>query len=156
MAFSQRLVQAALAPNTGEVFLFLFEFNHPSFATPIRLVNNLEDIVSRGQEYMAFPLEMALPPDDGETLPAIEIKAQNASLELIDEIRSIVGPMDVRLELILASSPDYIEASIENMRVAAITFDKDEITMTLTVDDLLNTAFPKHRYLPSNFAGLFK
>jgi hypothetical protein len=156
MAFSQKLIQAALEPNTGEVFLFLLTVSHPSFLQPIRLVNNVEPIVSRGQEYIAFPLEISLPPDDGETLPSIQIKASNASLELVDEIRSVVGPMELRLELILASSPDWIEASIENMRVASIQYDKDAITMTATVDDLLNLAFPKERYLPSNFAGLFK
>jgi hypothetical protein len=156
MAFSQKLIQAVLAPNTGEVFLFLLTFNHPSFRLPIHLVNNLENISSRGVEYQAFPLELTLPADDGDSLPTIEITCQNASLELIDEVRSITGPMSLKLEFILASQPDIVEFSIQDMRVATVQYDKDVLKMSCTVDDLLSTSFPAHRYLPSNFAGLFK
>jgi hypothetical protein len=156
MAFSQKLIQAVLEPNTGEVFLFLLTFNHPSFSSPIHLVNNLENITSRGIEYQAFPLELVLPADDGDSLPMIDITCQNASLELIDEVRSITGPMSLKLEFIMASDPDYVEFSITDMRVAQVQYDKDILKMSCTVDDLLNTSFPKERYLPSNFGGLFK
>jgi hypothetical protein len=156
MAFSQKLVKAALDPNTKEVFLFLLTFSGGAITTPIRLVNNIDKIVSRGQEYIAFPLEMTLPADDGESLPSIEIVSQNASLELIDIIRSSGAFIGVKLEFILASTPDVVEFEILNMRVASVEYDKDVIKMTVTVDDLLNTAFPNERYLPSNFQGLFK
>jgi hypothetical protein len=156
MAFSQRLVKAALDPNTKEVFLFLLTFSGGVITTPIRLVNNIDKIISRGQEYIAFPLEITLPADDGESLAAIEIVCQNASLELIDIIRSSGTFIGVKLEFILASTPDVVEFEILNMRVASVEYDKDTIKMTVTVDDLLNTAFPNERYLPSSFSGLFK
>jgi hypothetical protein len=154
--FSQKLVQAVMQPNTGEVFLLLVTFNHSSFDTPIRLVNNLEPITSRGNEYMAFPIDMVLPPDDGDTLPTVQITCQNASLELIDEVRSVQGPMSLTIEMIMASSPDYVEASIGDLRVANAQYDKNTIQLTATVDDLLNTSFPKEKYQPGNFPGLFK
>lgn len=156
MAFSQRLVRAVLEPNTGEVFLMLLTFNHSSFQVPVRLVNNVENIVSRGQTFQAFPLELVLPPDDGDTLPTVQITCQNASLELINMIRSVTGPMSVLIEMILASTPNYIEASIQDLRVVSVDYNKDTIVMTCSVDDLLNTSFPKECYLPSNFPGLFK
>lgn len=156
MSFSNKLVKAVLEPNTGEVFLFLVTFTHPSLSEPVRLVNNLEDIVSRGFTYKAFPLELSLPPDDGDTLPSIRLVCQNASLELIEILRSVNGLLDVTIELILASTPGYIEAEISNMRVSSIDYNKDTITLNCTVDDFLNTSFPKERYLPNNFPGLFK
>lgn len=156
MSFSDKLVKAALAPETGEIFLMLVTLNHESFEEPIRLVNNLEDINSRGKTYVAFPFDLAMPPDDGETLPVVQLTAQNATLELIDELRSIQSQMSLRIELILASSPDYVEALIDDMRVASVQYDKTAIQMTCTVDDLLNTSFPGERYLPSNFPGLFR
>lgn len=153
---SQKLVRAVLEPNTGEVFLLLITFDHSSFSKPVRLVNNLEEIRSRGEIYQAFPLELTLPPDDGDTLPTVQITCQNASLELIEMIRSVQGPMSVRIELVMASTPDWIEASIEDLRVSTVQYGQAVIQMTCTVDDLLNTSFPKERYLPSNFPGLFK
>lgn len=156
MALSQKLIHAVLEPNTGEVFLLLITFDHESFDEPVRLVNNLENITSRGNVYQAFPLELVLPQDDGSTLPTVDITCQNATLELIDEIRSVNGPMSVSIELILASTPDYVETSIDDLRVASIQYDEKTIKMTCTVDDLLNTSYPKERYLPNNFPGLFK
>lgn len=156
MSISQNLIRAVMEPNTGEVFLMLVTFNHSSFLEPIRLVNNLEDVTSRGNKYLAFPLDLVLPPDDGESLPSVEITCQNASLELIDEVRSINSPMSVSIELIMSSMPDYIEASIDDLRVVSVEYDKTTIKMVCTVDDLLNTAFPKHRFIPSSHPGLFK
>jgi hypothetical protein len=156
MTFSTRLVQAVLEPNTAEVFLFLLTFDHPNFENPIRLVNDLDNITSRGNIYTAFPLKLELPPDDADSLPTVQITVENASLDLVDELRSIQSPMSMTLEVILASTPDTIETSIENMRVAQVQYDKQTIQMTCTVDDLLNTAFPKEKYLPSNFPGLFR
>jgi len=153
---SQKLVQAVMQPNTGEVFLLLVTFNHSSFPEPIYLVNNLENITSRGKEFLAFPIDLVLPPDDGDTLPSVQITCQNASLELIDEVRSVQGPMSVTIEMVLASSPDYVEASINDLRVAGAQYDKNTIQLTATVDDLLNTSFPKEKYQPGNFPGLFK
>lgn len=156
MSYSQKLVEAVLAPNTGEVFLFLLTFTHESLPEPIRLVNDIDPIISRGNDFIAFPLEITLPMDDGENLPTLQISCQNASLELIDEIRSLQSPMSMKIELILASTPDYVEYEIDEMRVASVEYTKDSLTLTCTVDDLMNTSFPKERYLPSNFAGLFK
>jgi hypothetical protein len=156
MALSKRLVKAVLEPNTGEVFLFLLTFTNPKFNQPVRLVNNLSNIVSRGETYFAFPMEIVLPPDDGDTLPSVVINCSNVSLQLIDEIRSVNGMMDLKLELILANTANYIEASIENMRVAQIQYDKDSIQMTCTVDDLLNQAFPADKFTPGQWPGLFK
>jgi hypothetical protein len=156
MAYSNKLLEAALSENTSEVFLILLTFNHETFDKPIYMVNNVEDIISRGNSFMAFPFNLSLPLDDGDSLPAVSIQCENASLELIDELRKLTSPLSVTLEMILASSPDYVETSIDDMRVAAIQYDKQNLTLTATVDDLLNTSFPKERYLPSNFAGLFK
>lgn len=154
--FSQKLVQAVMQPNTGEVFLLLVTFGHSSFTNPIRLVNNTESITSRGNLYTAFPIEIVLPPDDGDTLPTVQITCQNVSLELIDEVRSVQGPMSVTIEMIMASSPDFVEASIGDLRVAQAQYDKNTMQLTATVDDLLNASFPKEKYQPGNFPGLFK
>lgn len=156
MSYSAKLLEAALSENTSEVFLILLTFNNDSFDEPIYLVNNTENIISRDKEFLAFPFSLGLPVDDGDSLPSVTIKCENASLELIDELRKLTSPLSVTLEMIIASSPNYVETSIDDMRIASVQYDKQSLTMVATVDDLLNTSFPKERYLPSNFAGLFK
>jgi hypothetical protein len=156
MALSKRFVQAVLQNDTGEVFLFLVTLTNPNFNKPVYLVNNLSNIVSRGNTYFAFPMEVVLANDDGETLPTVQLQCQNVSLELIDEIRGVRGMMDVKIELVMASSPNTVETSIENMRVMDIRYDKKNIQMTCSVDDLMNQAFPADRFVPAHWAGLFK
>jgi len=57
------------AQATGEVWLVLLTLSHPTLATPIRLVNNNEDVVSRGSTFLAFPFEVELPGEDPDQPP---------------------------------------------------------------------------------------
>ena len=156
MTYSPAFVQAVLEENTEHAFLFLLTLDHASLDEPIRLVNDLQDVTSRGNVYSAFPFELILPQDDGETLPEVVISISNVSLELIESVRSIESALNVTLEIILSDSPDYIEMSIEGMKTNSINYDANKLQAVCQVEDVLNLAFPKELYLPSNFPGLFK
>lgn len=156
MTFSASFVEAVVSQNTDQVFLFLLTLNHPELSAPIRVVNNTEDLVSNGHNYTAFPFNLVLPQDDGDTLPQVIITLSNVTLEFIDEIRSLTGALDVTLQVVLASSPNYVEMSIEGMKTYTINYDAQTIQAVCQVEDVLNMSFPNELYLPSNFPGLFK
>jgi hypothetical protein len=155
MTYSAAFVEAVVSQNTDEVFLFLLTLSHADLTTPIRVVNNTEDIVSNGNVYTAFPFNLVLPQDDGESLPQIVITLSNVTLEFIDEIRALNGALDVKLEVILASSPNTIEMSIDGMKTYTINYDAQNMQATCQIEDVLNMSFPSEIYLPSNFPGLF-
>jgi len=46
----------------------------------------------------------------------VKIEFDNVSLELINELRSITSPMEVKIEMILASDPDTVQTSVEDLR----------------------------------------
>lgn len=156
MTYSSSFVEAVVSQNTDEVFLFLLTLSHVDLSAPIRVVNNTEDIYSNGFIYTAFPFNLVLPQDDGDSLPQVVITLSNVSLEFIDEIRALNGALDVKLEVILASSPNTIEMSIDGMKTYTISYDAQNIQATCQVEDVLNMSFPNELYLPSNFPGLFK
>lgn len=156
MTYSPAFVEAVVSQNTDEVFLFLLTLSHVDLPVPIRVVNNTEDVVSVGNTYTAFPFNLVLPQDDGDTLPQVVISLSNVSLEFIDEIRALNGALDVRLDVILASSPDTIEMSISGMKTYTINYDAQNMEAICQVEDVLNMTFPSELYLPSNFPGLFK
>lgn len=156
MTYSANFIDAVVNQNTDEVFLFLVTLDHDDLLNPIRVVNNVEDITSRSNVYTAFPFDLILPQDDGDTLPQVIISLSNVDLSLIDEIRSLNSSLDVTLEIVLASNPNYVEMSIEGMKTISIQYDAQKIEATCQIEDVLNLAFPKGAYLPSNFPGLFQ
>ena len=147
-----------LAQMYGQVsddpFLMLLEVSHPSFDT-VYLVNNTVDQTSRGNVYRAFPMQIKLPSDDGETTREVSIDFDNVSLELIAELRSVTTPMNVKIEMVLASNLDSVELSLEDLKMSSINYDEKKISARLYLDDFLNTELTSEKYEPSNFPGLF-
>lgn len=156
MTYSSNFIEAVVSQNTDEVFLFLLTLDHEDLEAPIRVVNNVENITSNGNVYTAFPFDLILPQDDGDTLPQVIISLSNVDLSLVDEIRSLTGALTVTLEVVLASSPNTIEMSIDGMQTISIQYDAQKIEATCQVEDTLNLVFPNDAYLPFNFPGLFQ
>lgn len=152
---STELISEMYGQVSGNPFLSLFTLSHPDFAEDIRLVNNAEDIVSRGMTFSSFPVNMTLPPDNNETSREVQILFDNVSLELIDEFRSVTTPIEMKLEMVLAGDPDVVQYSLEELKLKAIQYNKQNITATLVMDDFLSVGVTSERYTPSTFPGIF-
>ena len=156
MAFSDRFKVAVLAQETDEVILWLLTIRHPESDTVYRLVNNLDDVTSRGNKFMALPFKFALPDDDGVSLPQVSIVVDNVGLELMDLIRSYGNGLQLTAEIILASTPDVVEYTIDGLTVRGVTYDAKTISLQAQVEDLLNQRFPADDFLPRSFSGMFR
>lgn len=156
MTYSTAFKLAVLEPNSAEVILWLLTLEHPSTSTIYRFVNNLDAITSRGNSYMAFPFKFILADDDGNTLPQINIEIDNVNRDLMDILRSYADGLTIKAEIVLASQPDTVEYTIEDLVVKSVQYNAQSVTITAQVEDLMNQKFPAHNYLPRSFAGLFK
>jgi len=152
---SSELIAQLFSQESNDPFLTLVTLTHVSFAEPIRLVNNTKDIASRGNLYSAFPMKIRLPIDDGETAKEFAIQFDNVSLELIDEMRSVTTRIGVKLEMILASMPDVVQMSQDDLFINSISYNARSISAKLVMDSFLNVEMTSERYNPSNFPGLF-
>jgi hypothetical protein len=121
----------------------------------IRLVSNSVDIVSRGNTYTAFPIMITLPTDSGDTVREAAIEFDNVSLELIDEIRSVVSPITAKIEIVLASLPDEVQIVYDELKIRNITYNKQRISARLYMDTFLNVELGSETYTPSKYPGLF-
>lgn len=151
---SPKLLAELFGQESSDPFLMLVTVSHPTFDT-IYLANNTEDIVSRGVTYTAFPMQITLPGDDGESSREVRIEFDNVSLELIEDFRRINSPPDVKVEMILASDPDTIQLSLEDLKLRNISYNKSRISARLYMDNFLNIELTSERYTPENFPGLF-
>ena len=152
---STALLNQIFSQNSDDPFLMLLTLEHASFDSTIHLVNNQENITSRGTEYMAFPMKITMPVDDGDTTRQVMVEFDNVSQDLIDEFRSVTDHIDVTLEMVLASNPDFVEIELGELKLQDVTYNKSTIQARLFMDDFLNTGLSSERYTPTNFPGIF-
>lgn len=142
--------------SSDDPFLTLYTLDHPDWADPIYLINNTEEIISNGETYIPFPVNITLPVDDGETIRSSKITLDNVSRDLIDIIRSTTdNEISVKLQMVLASDPDTVEIELGEMKIISVQYDAQKISATLTMDDFLNTEVSGEKYTPSLYPGLF-
>lgn len=146
---------AVNAPQTGEVLLSLVTIEHETIAEPIRLVNDRENITSRGNVYTACGFGILPPQETAERLPTSSMWIDNIDRTLTEAVRSITTPATVTLELILASNPDYVEAGPFIFRMERIDMNAEQIVGQLAFEDILNETIPAERVTPSTFPGVF-
>lgn len=140
---------------SNDPLLLLVKLEHVDFDAPIYLVDNTEDIVSRGNTYLAFPMRIILPENDGESVRETSITFDNVSRELIKEMRKITTAITMTIETVLASDPDYVQISYADMKLKTITYNDKTITGKILFDSFLNVTLPSETYTPLNFRGIF-
>ncbi len=142
------------AQQTGDVWLVLLTLSHATMPTPIRLVNNNEDVASRGNTYIAFPFEVELPGEDPDQPPKAMLRIDNVDRRVVQTIRSIVAPPTVTLEVILASAPDNVEVSFTNMTLRNAQYDASTVSGELTFDSIYTEPVTL-TMTPNRFPGMF-
>jgi len=138
---------------SNDPFLTLVTLEHEDFT--IKLVNNTTDINSRASVFYAMPMKIRLPADDGETTRDFSIEFDNVSLEIISQLRQVTGDINVTIEFILASLPNVVQMSHENLLLRGITYNAKTITASIVFDDFLAIGMTSEKYTPSTFPGLF-
>jgi len=159
---SQAARRAVFAQETEEVFTLLATISHDELAEPIRVANDVvpEDangarlIPSRGANFVCYPFDVDLPADDGESISQVTITIDNVDREIIQKLRAIHSPCAVRLEVVLTSSPDIVEAGPFEMTLKQVEYDALVISGTLAFEDFLTQAFPADTYNPADYPGV--
>lgn len=153
---SPTALRAMLAQETDEVFLPCLTITHPDLTAPIRLVYNTEILHRAAGDYMPFPFHINLPTQSDEEVGTVNLTVDNTDLEVNQQIRALVGQPTVTMEVVLASSPDTVEAGPFEMRLQSVTGDANTLQGTLGQEnDIFAQLVPGQQYLPTNSAGLF-
>lgn len=153
---SNELTSQMFGEYSDDPFLMLVTLTHTTFDGPIYLCNNLHPVVSNGITFEAFPMEIVLPEDDGETAREVSIQFDNVSQELISELRKIDTPADISIAMVLASSPDEVQVEYGELKMKQINYNVKTIEAKLYMDSFLGVNLSSERYTPSLYPGLFK
>ncbi len=150
---SQELLAQFYAQESSDPFLILVTLTNTAFTA--RLVNNSSDIVSRGFTYTAIPMKIRLPVDDGQSARDFAIDFDNVNLNLIAQMRGVTDTIGVKIEMILASLPDAVQMSQEDLLLRSVTYNATKISAQIVMDDFLAVAMTSEAYTPDLYPGLF-
>lgn len=162
---SARHRRAMHAAETDEAYLYLLTLSHESLADPLRFVIALRedqtDIVSRGNAYIAYPMEIAFPTQEegSRSRTRIRITAVNdpdhPEHDIVLIARNLDGdPPTITLETVLYRAPDIVERTAPDMVLEGFETDRVVIEGDLAYEDFFTQKFPKDDYNPSEWSGV--
>lgn len=152
---SAATVRELFKQSSGEAYHTLLTISHADMST-VRLCDDAQDIVSRGDTYVAFGFQITLPPDVSEQLPRAQLQIPNVDRRLIDELRSIEGPLLVTMEVVTATDPDTVEVGPYAFDLVDVTYTAKVVSGTLAYEPILEQTFPADTFTPQLFPRLFK
>lgn len=155
IAVPTSLRRALFAQETEEAFIVLLTIDHANLLTPQRFAHNTVDFISRGETYLAYPFEIDLPGQDPERPPRVTLRIDNVSREIVLTLRQIQSAPTVTMEVVMASTPDNVEAGPYEFTLRSVDGDAFLIEGELSFEDILNDAYPAGDFTPATHPGLF-
>lgn len=143
-----------------EAVLVLLTITHPSIE-PIRVVNNApaedgsNDIVSRGETFIAFPFTPELPADD-EDQPTARLRIANVDRRISESLMALTSPPELAFEIIRSSTPDTVLRRFARFELRNVTWDALEVSGELMQASFAAEPWPNIRVVPSLFPAMFR
>lgn len=151
---SFKAIESMQATSTDEVWLLLLTIYHSSLSVPIYLVNNNENIVSRGITFIGLPFDVDLPNEDQDAPGAARLTVDNVDRTILDAIRAMDVPPTISIEVVLASQADTVELGMYDLVLRNVSYDATKITGSLQWEDILVEPMAL-QMTPARFPGMF-
>jgi len=148
-------IAAVNAQETAEGFYVLITIDHAELADPIRLNNSGANLISRGETYLACPIQVALSEDSDERPPQAKLILDNIDRTIVAVLRTITTPCTVTLEVVKDSDPDTVEAELSDFQLREVTYTSLTVEGTLSLEGLFSEPAVSYTFTPTHFPGLF-
>lgn len=169
LSLNARLALDAAASDEIEAALFLIE--HPDLVAPIRLSTDNTERLSddpliygtrstwQGANPVTDPylwiIASAILPGDEEDAPAsARVVLENLDSEMVTLLRSFTEPAEISIAVIMAASPNVIEAQWTGLRLTSAEVTGGEIVLALSRDEVELEPFPPGRMTGLNMPGV--
>ena len=156
-SLSAQAVTDLLAAQSGDPFLVLVRISHPGMSPDITVTSDGVATVSNGTTFVAYPFSIKLPSDTEEREPKAFLQISNVDRAIVTALRSLPQdpPPSVTMQIVMASTPDTVEANFPDFDMVNGQYDLDLVTGELGVERMLLEPYPVARMTPGRFPGLF-
>ena len=152
---STAALEAIYSQETAQVFLVLLMIDHADMSSPIRVVNNHQAITSNSQTYVPYAFEFD-PPDEREgVITSAKLVIDNIDRTIVATIRGLTTAPTVTVSIVLADSPDTIEAGPLEFQLKNVSYDVETVSGDLVYNDIDTINIPGDVFNPVDFGGLF-
>ena len=169
VTLSEAIKEARASAPRGVVEYHTLEIYHPTFTTPIRIVQDRADLTAYleadaprngGEEvtFLAYAFDLVPPEVSATGIPTMQITIDNVSRLIAASIENALGSTD----LVTVIYRNYLSNDLTGpqndppvtLDITAITVDAFRITATCGFPDLMNKRFPTREYSAEDFPGL--
>jgi len=132
------------------------QIDHPELTSPIRVINDTQDLTSNGYVYIAYPFEIVLPDDFENQLPKARLSINNVGKDLMFWIESTDGGYGstATFSQIMRSRPNQIEWSI-TMSLFNVAATNVDVSAELGFENLFAKPAIQMQYRPNTAIALF-
>ena len=155
----------------GEIALFVFE--HSSLTDPLRICTNPTDRLSDDplaygtrstwqganpttDPYLFVLMSAEAPGDQEDATASATIILENVDNRISEVLRSFTDLATVHMAVVLASSPNIVEAEYLNMNLLSADGDAGEVQLTIGRKPLDEEDVPRDRFTKDRFQGLHR
>ena len=155
-AYSAAYKSTLAGVSSAEAPLLLLEIDHSALASPVRVVNDTQDITSNGDIYVGLPFRCELPDDFEAQLPRARLAIDNIGRELMVWIETSQGGAGstCRFMQVMRSRPDTIEWEI-TMALSNVKCTVMEVSADLGFENLFSRMACQFTYRPDTAPGIF-
>ncbi|MYZ41425.1 DUF1833 family protein [Schauerella aestuarii] len=92
-----------LATSPEESLLIMLEISHPDLTSPVRIVNDTQDLVSQGLTFSSCPFAITLPDDAEGQLPQATLQVDNVDQALMGWLEVSRGGQGAKCRILMVS-----------------------------------------------------
>lgn len=148
--------QNLLATSADEPFLILLEITHSALVTPIRVVNDVQNIVVGGNTFTAMPFRVNLPDDVKGQIPQATLEVDNIGRELTQWLEVSGGGQGAKCKImqVMRSDANTVEFSI-TLDLTNLSITNEIVSGQLGFVNTLGQVSTTVNFTPATAPGLW-
>lgn len=154
--YSSAASQNLLATSADEPFLVLLEITHTDLAAPIRVVNDVQNIMVDGDTYIAMPFRVTLPDDVKGQIPQATLEVDNIGRELTQWLEVSGGGQGAKCKImqVMRSDANNVEFEIE-LDLTNLSITNEVVSGQLGFVNTLGRVSTVVNFTPTTAPGLW-
>ncbi|MDB5574980.1 MAG: hypothetical protein JWR80_156 [Bradyrhizobium sp.] len=159
------------AMSSDEVEVALIRITHPSLDEPVRLSTDPTERISDdplmygtlsdwltedGSPFLFALMSARVPGDEQDSPPQAAITFENVDNEIAGVLRSFTDRATFDIAVVLASTPNRVEADWRGLKVISASGDAASVTLTISLDPITAEPWPSGRMTRQRFPGMHR